>query len=87
MTKRRRVIVLSPRLWQKQRNTLVLVPISTTAPFEIEAGHYQLTGLLSEFAPRLLGKRRHGASRRLYALVADYQAGETCKSHPHFFGP
>jgi uncharacterized protein YifN (PemK superfamily) len=72
MTKRRRVIVLSPRLWQKQRNTLVVVPISTTAPFTIEPRHYQLTGSYPNLLPGCWVKGDmvlHAAYTRLSPII------------------
>jgi uncharacterized protein YifN (PemK superfamily) len=42
MTKHRRVVVLSPRFRRHVPSTIVVVPLSTTAPRLLEPFHYQL---------------------------------------------
>lgn len=45
MTKRRRVVVLTPRSRDHRTSTLVVVPLSTTAPRIVRPHHYQLQGM------------------------------------------
>jgi uncharacterized protein YifN (PemK superfamily) len=54
MTKHRRVVVLSPRFRRHLPSTIVVVPLSTSAPRFIEPFHYQLLdsySFLSASAP------------------------------------
>ena len=45
MVKRRRVVLLSERFRHDPPSTLLVVPLSTTPPTDVEPYHYQLTGI------------------------------------------